>query len=438
MSEKQFTTRWLYYLFFLCPGFLLILDLMLLGSGLWSESLGLSIRKAFFAIVCIYSIIHWVPLFLERIPEYIAALGLMIFIIIWCLLIPLMKGVGLEGAFSDSQLFLGLLFAPAIYSVIEKKGCWKKTSSFIFKAALLLAFYHICVGLFDLVFPESTLQLVGAIKSVLEPLRSEEETSVFIGYVGDNLRVFWGSSIYLLAGFYLAIKNLSVHRCIKSGVPLLVIVAAVFLTLTRGIILSLPIFFVMVFIFNKLLKSSSNIFLFYFYFAFFLILITVPIVFLSDPSVLAWIGVGRDVSDDIRSEQVFSLLRTFERHFIMGTGFGASADEIRSESVPWSYEMSILALCMKIGLVGIFFLITVFFIFCLTKKDHHLDDKARADFSRLAALTTVVVFCGNTNPYLFSMLGVGLFLFIYFEFRFLKSTLQIDQFALVPSERFHS
>lgn len=438
MPEKQLTTRWIYYLFFIFPGFLLILDLMLLGSGFWSEPLGLPVRKILFAIVCIYSIIYWIPLFLDRIFEYIAVLGLMIFITIWCLLIPLMKDVGLEGALSDAQLFLGLLFAPAIYSVIENKGCWKKTSSFIFKTALLLALFHIFVGLFDLVFPESTSQLVDVIKSVLEPLRSEEETSVFIGYVGNYLRVFWGSSIYLLVGFYLAIKNLSVHGWVKSGVALLSIAIAIFLTFTRGIILSLPLFLIMVFIFNKLLERSSNVFLFYFYFSIFLILITVPVILLSDPSVLAWMGIGRDVSDDIRSEQMFSLLGTFERHFILGAGFGASADEIRSESAPWSYEMSILALCMKIGLIGIFFLVTVFLTFCLTKKDCHLDDRMRADFSRLAALTAVVVFCGNTNPYLFSMLGVGLFLFIYFEFRSLKPTLEIDKLTLISSERFHS
>lgn len=175
--------------------------------------------------------------------------------------------------------------------------------------------------------------------------------------------------------------------------PLLVSSGSCFSDINSGNHTFLPIF-VMVFIFNKLLKSSSNIFL--------LVLLLFCIffdfdycsnVFLSDPSVLAWIGVGRDVSDDIRSEQVFSLLRTFERHFIMGTGFGASADEIRSESVPWSYEMSILALCMKIGLVGIFFFdYCISFIFCLTKKDHHLDDKVRADFRDTGRRTTVVVF----------------------------------------------
>ena len=438
MIEKKFTINWLYYLFFICPGFLLIIDLMLLGSGFWSEPLSFSARKVFFAMVCIYSAVYWLPLFLERISEYIAVFALILFLVIWCVLVPSFKNVGLEGAFSDAQLFIGLLFAPAIYSVIEIKGCWQKISSIIFKVALLLALFHIGVGLFDLVFPESTFQLISAIKGVLEPLKSEEETSVFIGYVGNNIRVFWGSSIYLLAGFYLAIKNLSVHSWIKSGASLLVIITAIFLTLTRGIILSIPIFLVMFFIFKILLGRISNIFLFYFYFPVFLIFITVPIVLLSDPSVLAWIGVGREVSDDIRSEQAFSLLRSFEAHFLVGTGFGASSDDVRSELVPWSYEMSILALYMKIGLIGIFCLAVVVFICFITKKDHNFDKMECLDFSRLTALITVVVFCGNTNPYLFSMLGVGLFLFIYFEFRSFSSILKTNQLADVSSERINS
>lgn len=437
MPEKQLTTQWIYCLFFLFPGFLLILDLMLLGSGFWSEPLGFPVRKFLFAIICIYSTLHWLPLFLERISEYTAVLALMLFMAIWCLLVPLLKGVGLEGALSDAQLFLGLLFAPAIYSVIETKGCWKIISSIIFRVALLLAFFHIGVGLFDLAFPESTVQLVQAIKGILEPLRNEDETSVFIGYVDNNLRVFWGSSIYLLAGFYLAIKNSGTHGWIKGAASLLVIIAAIFLTLTRGIILSVPIFLVAFFVFNMLLKRISNIFLFYFYFVGFLILISVPIALLSDPSTLAWIGVGREISDDIRSEQVFSLLGALKENFMVGTGFGASSGEVRSESAPWSYEMSILALYMKIGLVGIFYLAMVFFMFCLTKKNNYLNQEARADLSRLAALTTTVVFCGNTNPYLFSMLGVGLFLFIYFEFRFLNPALEINRLTFAQSEKGH-
>lgn len=438
MIGKKFTIDWLCYLFFICPGFLLILDLMLLGSGFWSEPLGFSVRKVFFAMVCIYSAAYWVQIFYKRISEYVAVLTLMLFLVIWCLLVPLLKNVGLKDAFSDAQLFIGLLFAPAIYSVIEIKGCWKNVSSVIFRVALLLAFFHIGVGFFDLIFPESTFQLIGAIKNVLEPLRSEEETSVFIGYVGDNIRVFWGSSIYLLVGFYLAVKSLSVIGWIRGGAALLVISAAIFLTLTRGIILSIPIFLVIFFILKISLKQSSNIFLFYFYFIIFLIFITVPIVFLSDPSVLTWIGVGREGSDNIRSEQVFSLLRSFEANFLVGTGFGASSNDVRSESAPWSYEMSILALYMKIGLVGIFCLTIVVFSFFISKKDHYLDKRELVHFSRLAALTTVVVFCGNTNPYLFSMLGVGLFLFIYFEFRSFTFILKNNQFAEYSSERINS
>jgi hypothetical protein len=145
--------------------------------------------------------------------------------------------------------------------------------------------------------------------------------------------------------------------------------------------------------------------------------ITLPVVLLSDPSLLNYFGVGRDVSDDLRNQQVFSLLDSFFDSWFVGQGFGASSDQIRSESAPWSYEMSILALYMKIGVVGIFSLLVSFVLFLRVAMPQVCNDKLRRDLSNIAAFAVGVTFCGNTNPYLFSMLGVGLIVFFYIELR---------------------
>ena len=56
-----------------------------------------------------------------------------------------------------------------------------------------------------------------------------------------------------------------------------------------------------------------------------------------------------------RQEQFYALLHGWLEHPLLGSGHGASASaygSIRSESIPWSYELFYLALLYQVGLVG--------------------------------------------------------------------------------------
>lgn len=406
-----------YFVFFALPGVLLIIDLLFSGSGLWSEPLGFSVRKLTFASVCIYSLFYWLGSDAWKFSELAAVLSLAVFIFVWSFYVPLLGRGDIASAVSDSQLFLGLLFAPAIYSVVSREGDWNAIKGWIFNLTLVLSCVHVLFWLINFLVPDFFPELVLFVKQILEPSRDETETSVYIGYVGDSLRVFWGSSIFLLVGFYLSVKGFRRENLVGSSLKFLLLFLAILLTLTRGMVLSIPLFFVAAGFFRWAIKSIRNSALVYILYGVLLLGVTVPVVLLSDPSVLSSLGVGRDISDDLRSEQIFSLMRSFLNQFLVGGGFGISADVIRSESAPWSYEMSILALYMKIGIFGILFLLLVFVLFCLTGNFSLNSNEKVIDLSRIGAFGVIVTFCGNTNPYLFSMLGIGLILFFYFDFR---------------------
>jgi O-antigen ligase len=60
-----------------------------------------------------------------------------------------------------------------------------------------------------------------------------------------------------------------------------------------------------------------------------------------------------DDSPGARREQFFALMKGWHEHPLIGAGFGASAyGSIRSETMPWSYELFYLALLFQTGIFG--------------------------------------------------------------------------------------
>jgi hypothetical protein len=60
-----------------------------------------------------------------------------------------------------------------------------------------------------------------------------------------------------------------------------------------------------------------------------------------------------DEGSALRNEQFYALMRGWMEHPILGAGHGASAfGSIRSQNMPWAYELSYLALLFQTGLVG--------------------------------------------------------------------------------------
>ncbi|MFJ1253095.1 hypothetical protein [Cupriavidus sp. CuC1] len=408
-------------IFLVVPGALLITDLALLGSGQWSDILGFSVRKLLLLILAGYSTLLWVRSSSPLPHTFSGVAALALFVTGWSVMIPLLHNTPLSSALADSQLFLGLLFAPALALAIARANCWSGALRLIERLIWILALLHIAIFWYEKFSGDGATGLVTAMRSVLEPGRSEDETSVFIGPIAEGFRVFWGSSVFLLLGLYLSIRNFARRRFLIGILIIILISYAIQLTLTRAMLLSVPIFLVLSWLFDRSLNLLRLGPVLYLLVGVVLLMLTLPVVLMADPHLLTAIGLGREISDDLRYQQVMALGNAIMANPWFGSGLGAHVDLIRSEGAPWSYELSMLALYMKTGFFGVLLLLWVFIVFVHSvaieiPSYESLSESARRAIPRIAALLFCIIFCSNTNPYLFSMLGWGLLMFVYIEF----------------------
>lgn len=416
--------RGFHFFFFLLPSALLVIDLALMGPGTWSDALGVSVRKLAFLLVAAYTAAVWIVSVDMRENRFPPAFGgsflILGFLAIWGGIIPWLRSRGLGDALSDGQLFVGLLFAPAIAQLLIRTKTWPSALRWIEVLLYVLAVFHVLIyGWYNL-SGDGAQSLIAAIRSVMEPGRSVEDTSIYIGMISDGFRVFWGSSVFLLLGFYLALKNYRNRPFVWTISAMFIFAYAISLTLTRAMQLAVPLMLILSWFFGRWLIYARLGIVSYSLIGLALLLITVPIVLLADPTLLQAIGLGRAISDDLRYEQAQALIDSIITYPWFGGGLGASAAVIRSEGAPWSYELSMLALYMKLGLVGSIFLGLIFVIFVRNEMPaefiSRLRGEDRSDLAKILALLFCIVFCSNTNPYLFSMLGWGLLMFVYVEY----------------------
>ena len=402
--------RFLEKIFISFPILLFLFDIIFLASGGWASNLGIPFRKVLFIYIFAFLVVIYLKKSYIKIDHVIYFITIVIFLVVWGFVVPYFNDVKASHALMDGQLFFGLLIIPFVgfffVGYLRNFGYME----IIFRMLLLLALLHIAlyaVALWDM---DSFLKLVEFIKSILEPGVDDENTSIYMGVVDGKVRVFWGGSIFLLMFFYM-----SFLRFRESGKISFILIAifAIYCTSTRAMLIALVIYFVYYLILKFLAGRYVDSFKIFF-FALFLVLQTVPILIMADPQLLSVIGLGRDISDDLRYVQVDVLRTMLIENPVMGNGLGTSASIIRSESAPWSYELSIFALYMKIGLIGVAVLLFAFLI--LFSNGIKLSEEKKWRYAALGALVLSYNFCSNTNPFIFSFAGVVFISFFYVEY----------------------
>lgn len=130
-----------------------------------------------------------------------------------------------------------------------------------------------------------------------------------------------------------------------------------------------------------------------------------------------------DSSAGERFEQVGPLLDAWARAPWFGNGFGAQAALIRSEEAPFSYELTVLALLMKVGVVGLAVLLLLTGG-CWLAAWLAARPRQRRDCAGLAAVVSFLL-AASTNPFLLNFVGMSLLCF-------LLAKPHVDHIAPVP------
>jgi hypothetical protein len=398
------------------------IETILGGPGTWLTFFGVSVRKIFF-VVLLAQLITYAAVYKPRLisRNFVTWLLFLVFFVIWGLVIPASYNRDISLSFADFSPLFGLCIIPGLASVYECPHAWRKDKRLLLGALSCLALLHISIWILATISVDYGNAIVQSMRHVLEPNVAEGESLLYLGYTPSGVfRSQWGSSIFLVLGLYFACEKVISHRLTKFSIAILVMqLVAILTTQSRGIVLSI-VLALMLYTFGKKFFpkkiQSGHIFACIIS----LFLLTFILVPFYSPEFLSAIGMDREGSDDERAAQLIPIFKRIIDYPLLGIGFGGSADIIRSEQAPYAYEVSMLALYMKLGFLGMIWVVvlTVCLVYFLLNgvKINNLYKKA---FSLLYATFFAFVFMSNSNPYFSNFFGMLIITILFIEFRFL-------------------
>ncbi|WP_348688825.1 hypothetical protein [Acidovorax soli] len=403
--------------------FLFVLDLLLLGAGVDIPGMNVSSRKLFFLLFGVASLLVYFGEFATRgSVDVVPMLAASLFLCVWAIFIPYFVHGNFAYAMSDvmplaaSGVFLFTADFP------RWRNVWTDIRGMLLAFLYAFALLHVILYLILMVYPDLLLDLAETFALIFDVGVGDDARFVFFTPLdGGGARIYFGSSFLLLIGLYFLISDEGEY--FGSGLRSWVVFAALLIgalwaTNTRSLLLGaaamLFLFPVSRWLMSRLRKSWLTLFLLL-VLPFFLSFLLIPTV---DTELLAFLGLGREGSDDVRSEQLYSLLNAFSEHWLFGLGFGANASFVRAEASPYAYELSILALFMKIGVVGILVACGIW-ASLLVSPQLGMEKASARKLSALYVLYFSFVVSCFYNPYIFGFFGTLFLLFVLYEFSFL-------------------
>lgn len=388
-------------------------DLIFLGAGGYYELFGLTPRKYIFIlffVLSVFSIFVRFRLESRRLLCYWVIYSL--FFLIWAAFVPLISHGNIVHALNDAMPLIGVGLFMIFPDAFSKYG-WAKTRNVIVVFVMLFALLHVVVFVAAMISGELVLPIGEILKKYMEPAEYDKETSVFLVLQDSGLlRTYFGSSNLLFVGVYYALRELEEKRFVVGGWLLVLLCFAFVATLTRsfliGFVFSWFVFFGFKSYFVRKEPRLAAIYLLTLApFVFSLILI--PTMY---PDLTALLGLSRGESDDVRWPQMLGLLDRFSESPIFGNGFGQASYTVSDENAPYAFELTVFSLLMKLGSLG--FLAALAIPACVIKESSNIA-YPRYSRSLYATYFGYIISC-FFNPYMFSLFGTFLFLFLLFEY----------------------
>jgi hypothetical protein len=402
--------------------FLFVLDVLLLGAGKNLPGLGVSSRKFWFVLFAMISaVVFVIEDSARRMTDILLLSAATIFLLVWMLLIPIFTHGNIVYATTDATPLAALVIFLFTTEFVRYRAGWIWVRRLMFGFLVCFAFVHIVLFLYLRLYPGLQPVISGIFQSIFDVGSGEDARFVFFTPLESGVyRIYFGSSFLLLLGLYFVVArpvSMRLGRLRLEYVFALLLLSALWATNTRSLLFGAVTFVALypfcIAFFKKIEQSYWSIF-FLLALPLFLSFLLVPTV---DPSTLKMLDLGRSVSDDVRAAQFDSLFDAFRHSPFWGIGFGSSATFIRAPDTPYAYELSIVGLAMKTGVMGLL-LACAGWAAVLNSFRVPGTIAAARPIAALYALYFAFMFSCFYNPYMFGLYGTFFLLFILYEFSF--------------------
>ena len=371
---------------------ILIFDVLFLGPlgvRLWG---GLTERHFILLVSIGISLLYLIKRNTIRSTTALLGIGCVLFVVLWGLFLPVIVQRDVSTALLEIKPFLYLLFIPSALRLLggSKAEIIRRD---IVRWSLILGL--IIIFLWWKANFSMEVDYALAVKFIYSLLAGGVTDGMYIGPMPDgSFRVFWISC---------AIFPWSILLLRPSGklwlVWAILFVVAAYVTGTRAVFYCAVMAFLYVVYIHlpkfRLLNLGALVF-----------------------GLTAFVGFGISETEnlrifDIQSEfesqsarslQASSLIGSWQESPIFGKGFGASADLVRRDAAPFSYELTYVALLMKVGLLG--YIVMLMLLSYFVRHFQSLKLVVGKQLGRAKIGLILFFLLTFTNPYLFTIHGL--------------------------------
>lgn len=394
------------FLFIFCF-YIFLTELIIGGPGFWGvNEFGISIRKILFFLTLVTG---YIQLFeISSISIYLRDKLIFIFIsisfLVWMLILPLINGQSLNFAFQDgSSIFIFLLYFPIVQLLRKNALNWINIEKYFVNLCTLVAVFQIIIW-----FNYEFFQLFNI--NMLDFFSVTEYGSIYVGPMPDGFyRVMWITTAFMIPAIFVVASK---HKyCVLDYLKIVCFIVALYVSYTRALWIATILGVIIIIMFKDNVKARDLIIV-----AIITCLVLGSVILTNTDSIFVRLSsIINDSGAYERVIQINSILEKWGEHFLFGTGFGGYANYIRVDAAPYSYEVALIALLMKLGIVGTFlWFICLVYIFYITKPKS-MNLKFKKKWRYMLAATVGFLFSTATNPYLFNFVGMTILLFVLVE-----------------------
>jgi hypothetical protein len=406
-----------------------LLTLFLLDTIVWGPigPFGVPLRKWLF--LAALPLLGWLVVTnggvarCARGPVSAPLLALVAWLGIWATAVPLVQGTNLRLSVQDADSLVILAVTPFLIALSsEFGGTLKAAKVATFAATVGLASFVAAVWILSI----GRLDAMEAYGGAFPALFGAAESNLYPHQWNVSMRMFWISTLWLVVGFFWTFKLVR-GRFWKWGTLSLLLVA-VLATMTRGLWLGLVSGLVVLALLK--IRSVRTLLRVLVLSAAILIAVAAAGSFLTSGAIWADVfervkfaaagiagllgGATSDaaltISETDRLAQAQPLIAAWRESPWLGKGFGATAEVVRSKAFPFSFEIAPLEWLLKLGVVGLggaAILLGVTVWRCLRVVPR---GNAYSAAALVAVLTTSM-----TNPMLFTSVGMGIVMLLFWD-----------------------